>query len=471
MRELQRWRRAVAVGAVIALGAAACGDGDPVTTPSETDSPSESGSPSASEGMTVADVSFDVGVTAEPCPGTPNQENGCIYLGVLSDFTGPFAPFGEPLTAGNQRFWENVNAQGGVGGLFDVVITADHIGDTGYNPQTHAEEFARIEPEVLALAQTLGTGQTLGIAADMQALDMIAAVSTWWSGWEFDANVIQMGSNYCIDAMNGVDYVLDNLGGTAGEGEGEVVQLPAEVQDVVVVYYAGDYGGDALAGVKAAADAHGLNIVAEVAQVPVVAGGDVAGAVGAILQNDPDLVWITTGPTELAQIMGGTFLQNNAFAGLYVGSHPTFNPALLQSDAGPLIKSRYLFVGPYEGYDGSSEAHVAMRATFGDAPPINDGGTFGWMMSYPLLSALEDAVSDGDLSRANLLDAMSTVMVSSEGSTPDRTYVADGSGVQRTTSIGKASASATLGSQTVEASFAGSTAAAADFSSPCATLG
>lgn len=475
MRESSRWRRAVALGAALAMAVTACGGDDEPdevgSAPTETMAPTESGTQTeGGGGMAVSDVTFDIGVTEEPCPGTPNQDNGCIYLGVLSDFTGPFSVFGTPLTEGNQRFWEAVNADGGVGGLFDVVITDENIGDTGYNPQTHVEQFNQIEPNVLALAQTLGTPQTLGIAEDMADLDMIGAVATWWSGWPFNDNIVEYGSNYCMDAMNGVDWVLANLGAVIGEGEA-AAQLPESVETAVVIYFPGDYGGDALAGVQEAAEANGIEILAEVAQVPIILGGDVTAAVTAVVQNQPDLIWVTTGPTELGQIMGGAFT-NGFQGGFYMGSHPTFNPGLLESDAAPLVLGKYAFVGPHQAYDGESAAHEAMRAAFGDTPPANDGGTFGWMMEYPLLAALERAVENGDLTRAGLLAAKNEVEVSFEGAMPSRSYSAEPNGaIQRETFIGKADPAGTTGVLDVESSYIGPTVEAYELTSPCVDVG
>ena len=39
------------------------------------------------------------GITDEACPQAVNKDNGCIYLGVISDLTrGPFAPLAVPIT-------------------------------------------------------------------------------------------------------------------------------------------------------------------------------------------------------------------------------------------------------------------------------------------------------------------------------------------------------------------------------------
>ena len=41
------------------------------------------------------------GITEEACPEAVNEDNGCIYLGTISDLTvGPFAPLAVPITDG-----------------------------------------------------------------------------------------------------------------------------------------------------------------------------------------------------------------------------------------------------------------------------------------------------------------------------------------------------------------------------------
>ena len=49
------------------------------------------------------------GITSEPCPEAVNEDNGCIYLGAISDLTkGPFAPLAGPITdAQEDGAWED----------------------------------------------------------------------------------------------------------------------------------------------------------------------------------------------------------------------------------------------------------------------------------------------------------------------------------------------------------------------------
>ncbi len=102
------------------------------------------------------------GVSEDACPEAVNEDNGCIYLGTISDLTqGPFAPLGVAITDAQKAFWQRVNEDGGIGG-YDIDVT-EYVRDNLYNPQTHTQVYGEIEGDVLALAQTLGSPTTLAI--------------------------------------------------------------------------------------------------------------------------------------------------------------------------------------------------------------------------------------------------------------------------------------------------------------------
>ena len=69
--------------------------------------------------------------------------------------------------------------------------------------------------DVAALALSLGTPLTLFILDELDKDNMLAAPLSWYSGWSFDAVdkglIIEYGSTYCADGMNGLDWSLDNL--------------------------------------------------------------------------------------------------------------------------------------------------------------------------------------------------------------------------------------------------------------------
>lgn len=443
------WWRTIALVAVLALAVAAC--------PADDDVPpvDDNGDNGAEAPDDPEEVAFDIGVTEEPCPnGDPDR--GCIYLGTLSDLTvGPFAAFGEQILAGQQAFWDRVNANGGIGGLFDVHM-GDHVMDTEYNPEVHARDYARIAEEVAALTQTLGTPPTLAIVDSMEADNMVGAVLTWWSGWEFEQfdHILQVGSNYCFDAMNGVEWAQGEYG----------------VESVLTVYFPGDYGGDANAGVEIVAGELGIEILDQFQQIPVAAGGDPSGAVEAILTNQPDLVFLTVGPTELAQIVGGAAAQG--YQGRFVTSHPGYAHALLESPAGQAIQGLVNVVGPHENWGGDSDAHRAMEEALDGGEPGNDGFTFGWIAAYPIKSLLEHAVAAGDLTRESLFASVQEFTVDFEGALPDKQYGGDpNETVVRGTSIGQPDPEGRLGLTTLEFPYEGSVAAGYEFTEPCQPIG
>jgi ABC-type branched-subunit amino acid transport system substrate-binding protein len=380
---------AVAVVAVLVLGA--CRDGD--------DGPAASGD---GDGVT-----WDAGVTEEPCPDTPNQDNGCIYLGTLTDLTGPFAGFGGPLTAAQAAFWERVNSEGGITAdgvdmAFDVDVTT-YSESSGYDPTEHSRLYEEMKPEILALAQTLGTPTTLAILDDMKASDLVAAPAGYTSLFNFEDVILESSANYCVESMNSVDYAVDTYG----------------ISSVMAVHYEGDYGADAAAGVQIAAEANDL----EFSSTQTVPGGEnQEEAIGRILTEQPDLILVTTGPAEFGTIIGGVAREGipQGYTPRIIGTNPTWNPALLANpDLAEAVTALVQVGGAFPNWSSDTPAHEAMRAAIGEPEDLNDGYTAGWMWQYPIKAVLEAALANEDLTRAGVrAAAMELTSVDYEGMLP-----------------------------------------------------
>jgi ABC-type branched-subunit amino acid transport system substrate-binding protein len=233
----------------------------------------------------AGDVTFDTGVTEEPCPDAVNPDNGCIYLGTISDLTvGPFAPLAVPITEAQVAFWDRVNQDGGIGG-FDVNVT-EFVRDNQYDPEVHSQQYEEIKGEVLALAQSLGSPTTFAILEDLQANNIVTAPASWTSAWLFEDVIVESGNTYCVESMNGLDWLAEN--GT-------------EIGTVMAVHYPGDYGDDGAAGAARWAEINGVDFI----DVPTVPGADNQGeAIGQIVSQSPDVVMVTTAPTEAGTIVG-----------------------------------------------------------------------------------------------------------------------------------------------------------------------
>ena len=392
------------------------------------------------------------GITAEPCPDAVNEDNGCIYLGAISDLTkGPFAPLAGPITDAQKAFWQRVNEDGGVGG-YDVNIS-DNIADSEYNPEIHNRKYQEMRKDILALGQTLGSSQTLAILDDMKSDDVIGVPASWNSAWDFEDQILQSGANYCFEAMNGIDWAVGK--GIKGK--------------VLAIHYGNDYGGDAAAGVEEAAKANGLDFVG----LETPAGQDnQAGAVAAVLKEKPAIVYITTGPAEMATIVGGAAAQG--WQGQVLGSSPTWNPALLESAAAPAIEAMYAQVGPWGPWGTDTPGHEAMREALGDVTP-SDGYGAGWTWSYPLLAALEAAAEmDGGITRENLVKAAGELTeVDYEGILPPEAGNAKGDPAEvawRQSVISTVDKEAPTGVSIAQELTAGPTATAYDYSQPCFAL-
>ncbi|MFB4317840.1 ABC transporter substrate-binding protein [Actinomadura sp. 21ATH] len=336
------------------------------------------------------------GVTGKPCPQPVNKDNGCIYLGIVSDLSaGPFKSLGVPLTRAQQAFWDRINRQGGIGG-YDIDART-YVRDNRYDPATHRRAFQEIKDDVLALAQSLGSPTTEAILTELRAARMIAVPASYPSKWEFENVILEAGASYCFEAMNGIDYAVDNLG----------------ARSAMAVYFPGDYGGDAAAGAKAAARARGLSY----SEVPTRQGAAAQdAAIRAIVERKPDVVMLTTGPAEAAAIVAKTVAAG--FGGRFMGSNPTFVKELLRSPAFPVLKERFWYVAPWKPFAYDSPGHTAMRQALGRVDP-DDSYTTGWTLSYALKTVLEKAAANGNLTREGVYEALGQVTrVDYEGMLP-----------------------------------------------------
>ena len=401
-------------------------------------------------------VTIGPGVTEDPCPNAVNASNGCIYLGVLSDLSeGPFAALAVPITDAQRNYWKKVNESGGISG-FDVDIDT-YTKDTKYQPAEHAAAFQQIKSNVLALAQTLGTVNTAAILPDMDSLDMVGVPASWWSGYHFTSAdkglILENGYSYCTEAMAGLDWHTEQA---------------SKPEAVAAVGYPGDYGGDSAAGVQKWAEANGVGNVTVVPTGPNQVRGNQDAVVSAVSNANPDVVVLAVGPAENAEIVGK--LVAGGFSGSFLGSLPTWNPALLQSAAAPALLATYHHMSPSEQWDGSSDGVTAMKESLNDQLPKNNGYIIGWVMNYPLHAALEAAAEKGDLTRAGVRSAVDGLQVSFEGMVPDVTYGKDGKDVNANKVIvSSPSTDAPLGLTSLGGFYTGSTFDKVDYSEPCST--
>ncbi len=490
---MRRWTWLVAVLSVLALVAAACAqeaaeETTTTTTAAETTTTTEATTTTAAETTTTAAEPELVGVTEEPCPGG-NPDNGCIYLGVLTDETGPFRGAAPALYAGQQLFWAAVNAEGGIGGSYDVALPENLKKDTQYLEDVFVTQYAQIADEVAAIAQSLGTPPTLAAIDEYLRDNTVAAPMSWWSGYAFaeaegpgdfrgdQGLIVEFGTNYCFEAMNAVDWATVAIPAATGR----------EFATAGILAYPTDYGFDYAAGVQIGAEANGIEVLWSDPVLPVaITGAESQPEALARIASDPvDIVFLSVGPFETAQIVAGAAVQLGESVPLFIGSGPTWNRALLASDAAPVFETGIYFQSSFvPGWDYDSPGHAKMRATV-DAAGLeaNDFFVAGWTSQYGLKQVLENAFAAGDLTKAGIAAAaLALDEVDYEEMMISRTFQGDPNEIfPRWSVIGRYSAESTTGMETITGLpgeepghpgfFIGPTAAAFEFTEACSMPG
>lgn len=399
-------------------------------------------------------ITTGAGVTADPCPDGVNEDNGCIYLGVLSDLTeGPFAALAVPITDAQRAFWKQVNEDGGIGG-YDIDIDT-YTRDTKYQAAEHAAQYQQIAGNIAGIAQSLGTVNTESVLPDMIQRSLVTVPTSWWSGYAFDDNdggiIMETGYSYCTEALVGLDWFAENHG------------MPEKVQ---AVGYPGDYGGDSAEGVARWAEVNGVTALEPIGTGPNQVVGNQDAVVAAVLAGQPDAVVLAIGPAETAEIVGK--LAASGFTGRFMGALPTWNPALLGSAAAPALQALYNHMTPYENWDGSSDAIGAVKDSLGGELPANGGYIIGWAIGYPLKAALEAAVEAGDVSPEGIAAVVDGLTVDFQGMVQPHTYGGDPQqNANQSVNIGVPDPEVELGLRTIESFYTGSSFDQTDYSAAC----
>ena len=425
------------------------------------------------------DVLTDHGVTDDACPDAVNPDNGCIHLGALVDLSGPFAAFGEAARDGAIAFWDHVNEEGGVtfkrnDGIephYDVALE-EHVRDNAHEVATHLEAFDEIEPDILALALSMGTTMTVEALPEYKKADVLSVPIGWWSGWGFENIVAESGASYCFQAIDGMDWALAQLG-----------DVP-QVDHVVLVRGPDRYGDDVQAGVEYWVDpdgsGDGTRAEFEPSQHVVVVepGGDVTPAVERIAEVRPDVVVLATAPAETAEIATAT--AERGWDGMLVGMAPSYAPSLLEDDAAAnVLQSRFWRVGNVGPLTQGGKAYIDMRRSLGlgedrdiaaddPAVPANDAWVAGWVSQYPLHEAIKDAIAEGDITRAGVVDALRDNTVKYDGALPWTTF--DGvpnTEMTRRTFVSRPDRDAVMGLRLVGDAYVGRTAERRYVTRPC----
>jgi ABC-type branched-subunit amino acid transport system substrate-binding protein len=332
----------------------------------------------------------DDGGAATTLETGPGVTEGTITLGVLTDQSGPFAGASKGIAQGRQLFWDARNADGGVCDRTVEFSVSDHA----YNAQNATTLYADMQPDVLAFDELLGSPMIDALRPTIDQDNVLTMAVSFSSSLLDSPNIVVTGATYDIEMINAIQWLLD---------EGRI----AEGDTVGHIYLEGDYGENALAGAQYAADQLGVEIAAQKVQ-PTDA--DLTAAVTALKDAGASVVLLTTTPPQAASAVG--VAAANGLDMSFIGSNPTFSPALLASPAAEALQASYEMVSPIAPYasDAAGPASVrdAFAATFAGETPTHFV-LYGYAQGELMAQILETACQNGALTRAGLQDAFSSL--------------------------------------------------------------
>ncbi|MDX6744230.1 ABC transporter substrate-binding protein [Actinocorallia sp. A-T 12471] len=311
-----------------------------------------------------------------------------LTLGVLSDLSNVFGPLGQSLVQGNELYFNQRNADGGVCGRQVKLEIRDHA----YNVQTSVSQFAELEPKVLGFVQLLGSPIVSALAPKIASTGAVTVPATWSTDWLNKDGLVIVGSAYPVDVINGIQYLLDEGKIKKGDTLGHV-------------YFEGDYGSDALKGSKHAADALGLKVKS--VQVAPSATDLTAQFNELTSGGAPQAFIVSAGPRQTASIAGlaaGSGLKTPILA-----NGPGFDPALLDTPVGRTLADNLYVATSYEPFAGGSAGARtiadAYTAAHPDGKPTNMVN-YGYATASVMGQAIDAACEGGDLTREGLTKAL-----------------------------------------------------------------
>jgi ABC-type branched-subunit amino acid transport system substrate-binding protein len=338
---------------------------------------------------------------------TAGFDGTTIKLGVLTPLSGTVAVIGQPLTSGNQVWFDAVNAKGGIAGKYKVELVQE---DTQYKTDVAVQKYNKIKSDVVAFTQILGTAPTLAVLPQLRTDKILAAPASLDALWVREDNLLPVGGPYQVQAINAVDYYLTDGGGSKDS------VICTMIQDDV-------YGEAGQQGINFAAEKYGFKVANT--QRFKVGTENYAGQIGALAGAKCEMVFLVATPSDAAKIWG-TAAQAR-FAPQWFGQSPSYTGALSQSAIAPYMQQSVLIVA--EGTEWGDESVPGMKGMVEGlekyAPDEKPDYyfAFGYNQGRAMTAVLEKAVENGDLSREGILKASTEIgTVDFEGLTGDYKY-------------------------------------------------
>ncbi len=357
-----------------------------------------------------------------------------ITLGVLSPLSGVAELIGKPLTAGQEAYFNYVNAHGGIDGW---KVKLD-VKDDQYNPQLHVQEYNQIVGSVAMIAQSLGSPTTAAIEQAAQQSGVVIGTAAQSSAFVNHPVNAVIGTPYAIDVANAMYYLTQTLGKKNAK--------------VGLVYQNDDYGADGLKGYNAALAAYHFHSVGTATYA--VTDTSFTSQALAMKNDGAQYVVLTAIPTAAAAIIGAAAAIN--YHPQWILQGPAWSEYLISStgtQGGKLTPVAKAMVGAWvlgfaaawgdTSVPGMSQ-FLAIQKQY-DPSQVPDGYfMYGYCMAEMETALLKKAIAAKNLSRTGILDAKEHLgTINFGGLIPNATYTPANGPADRETDIAVVDLSAT----------------------------
>lgn len=376
-----KWFRPLVLLLALALAAAACGGS------SDDDNAGATDSSSSDDG---GDDGGAPGGDPEPVAGF---DGTTITLGVITPTSGTVALIGNPLTAGNQAYFDALNEEeGGVAGKYKVQL---QVRDSGYDPTKALQEYAAIKGDIVMLVQLLGTPIVNAVLEQLESDGIMASPASLDSFWVREPNLLPLGGPYQIQAINALDwYVAEN-------GTDKV--LCSLIQD-------DPYGEAGQEGLDFAAEQLGVEI-AVTAKFPAPPAPQTpetfTAPIGQLSGGGCDMVFLVATPSSTGAALG--VAAAGGFAPQWIGQSPSWIGVLGASELAPYLQANFLVASEGVNYGDESVPGMAelvrIKDTYAPDQQPDVYFNFGYIQAKVVHALLEKAVENGDLSHEGILAA------------------------------------------------------------------
>jgi ABC-type branched-subunit amino acid transport system substrate-binding protein len=329
----------------------------------------------------------------------PGATADTITLGYLPDLSGVFAPNGKSMMEGANLYWDAKNEAGGICGR-QIELS---VQDTGYDPQKAVAAYQQMSGDVIGLGLVLGSSITSALLPSVEQEGMFLNFAGWTSDILPNENVAIAGTTYDIEAINAVDFLMNEHGIKEGDTLGHL-------------YFEGDYGENALKGSKYAADKHGLKIVE---QKITPAETDMTGQVAAFRRANVKAILFSAAPPQAASLAGIAASQKLEVP--IVANGPGWTPQLLTTPAAGALAANYYVVSSMAplGLDaeGVTKFLDAYEQRYPKGTPSSNGSLYAYAGAQIADAALTKACENKDLTRKGVLDALRSLEALDTGGT------------------------------------------------------